>query len=150
MALVAALVVAPTASCSALSPEVGDRLAACVDADSDPNTKVSFANQIRPLMKGSHGARACGDCHIEGANTQEGFLAVHLDLSTLGKLRKGGINTRDDIVVKGSPCKSALVQKLRGTYEGAHMPKGGPFWSPEDIQLVMDWIAEGAVGEENE
>ena len=26
------------------------------------------------------------------------------------------------------------------------MPKGGPYWSPEQIQLMMDWIAEGAQG----
>lgn len=137
-------------ACALVEPEVGDPLGPCADADSDPNATVSFKAQVRPLMGGAHGARACGDCHAEGKNTQEGFLASHLDVTTLGKLRKGGTNTADDIIVPGSPCKSAVVEKLRGTYAGARMPKGGPYWSPEDIQVMMDWIAEGAKGADDE
>ncbi len=149
-AVVFALSLALSPACTVFQPEVGERLAPCVDADSNPNATVSFKDQIRPLMQGAHGARPCGDCHVEGKNTQEGFIATHLDLSSLGKLRKGGVNTADDIIVKGSPCKSAIVGKLRGTYDGARMPKGGPYWPPEDIQLMMDWIAEGANGADNE
>ena len=38
------------------------------------------------------------------------------------------------------------MQKLRGTAPNARMPKNGPYWSPEEIQLMVDWIAEGAKG----
>jgi hypothetical protein len=27
------------------------------------------------------------------------------------------------------------------------MPKGGPYWEPDKIQLMIDWIAEGAVAD---
>ena len=26
------------------------------------------------------------------------------------------------------------------------MPKNGPYWTAEQIQLMVDWIAEGALG----
>jgi hypothetical protein len=65
-------------------------------------------------------------------------------------VRKGGRNTFDDIIVPGKPCESALVQKLKGTYGGARMPKGGPYWTAEQLQLMIDWIAEGAIGADDE
>ena len=42
------------------------------------------------------------------------------------------------------------MQKLKGTYGGARMPKGGPYWTAEQIQLMIDWIAEGAIGADDE
>jgi hypothetical protein len=44
------------------------------------------------------------------------------------------------------------VQKLVGDYfEGLPMPKDGPpYWSQDEIQLVIDWIAEGANGGDSE
>ena len=39
------------------------------------------------------------------------------------------------------------MKKLQGVDpEGARMPRGGPFWSDAEIQLMIDWIAEGAPG----
>lgn len=136
-----------TPACSSLQPEVGERLAACVDADSNPGAPVDFKTQIRPIMNGDvPGPKACASCHYETRGTKEGLLATQLNLETLLTLKAGGTGTRDDIVVPGKPCSSAIVQKLRGTYPGARMPKGGPYWAPEQIQLMIDWIAEGAKG----
>lgn len=146
-AVVLAVVLSP--ACTLIEPEVGDRLGPCVDADSNPNATVNFKAQIRPLMAGGHGARPCADCHVEGKNTHEGYDETGFDVSP-GKLFKGGRRTGADIVVKGSPCKSGIVRKLRGTFDGARMPKGGPYWPAEDIQLMMDWIAEGAPGLETD
>lgn len=151
-ALLAALVaVALAPGCSAVQPEVGDRLTACVDGDSNPAVKVSFKDQIRPLVDGRvAGPKPCANCHYHSRGTMEGLLESGFDLETLGDLKKGGRRTFDDIVVPGQPCKSAIVQKLRGTYEGGRMPKGGPYWSTEQVQLMMDWIAEGAEGANEE
>ena len=138
-------------ACSAVQPEVGEPLAKCVDVDSDPNVTVSFKDQIRPLMNGTFASpRPCMDCHYASRGTMEGLAATGFDLETLGTLRKGGRRTFDDIVVPGQPCKSAIVQKIKGTYEGARMPKGGPYWNAQQIQLMIDWIAEGANGADNE
>jgi hypothetical protein len=140
-----------TFACSTIEPEVGERLAACVDADSDPNVTVSFKDQIRPLMDGTFATpRPCMDCHYASRGTMEGLAATGFNLETLGTLRKGGRNTFDDIVVPGQPCKSAIVQKIKGTYADARMPKGGPYWNAGQIQLMIDWIAEGANGADTE
>jgi hypothetical protein len=145
----AALGLAP--GCTVLQPEVGERLAACVDGDSNPAVKVSFKDQLRPLIDGRvPGPKPCANCHYHSRGTQEGLIETGFDLETLATLKKGGRRTFDDVVVPGQPCKSAIVQKLRGTYEGGRMPKGGPFWTPEEVQLMIDWIAEGAEGANEE
>ena len=136
-------------ACSAIQPEVGELLPACVDADSnpDPNAKVNFKTQIRPIMNGDvPGPKPCAACHYETRGSKEGLLASGLNLETLLTLKAGGRETRDAIVVPRKPCSSVIVQKLRGTFSGARMPKGGPYWSPEQVQLMIDWIAEGAEG----
>jgi hypothetical protein len=145
------LALALLASCKELDPETGDLRPACVDRDSDPGRDVSFAKDIRPLMNGD-GAKGCKGCHYPTnfSGTREGFLETGLNLETLGALRRGGRNTNAGIVVPGSPCNSAIVKKLQGTFGGARMPKGGPYWRPDQIQLVVDWIAEGARGEDAE
>jgi mono/diheme cytochrome c family protein len=151
MTALALVSIALSAACGSIEPEVGERLTACVDADSNPAVTVSFKDQIRPIMAGKvPGPPACGTCHSPQAGTMEGFIATGLDLRTLGGLRKGGRNTFDDIVVPGHPCQSAVVQKLKGTYGGARMPKGGPYWTAEQLQLMIDWIAEGANGADDE
>jgi hypothetical protein len=102
-------------------------------------------------MKGPPvGPKPCSDCHVPGKGSQEGFDQTGLDVATLALLRQGGRNSRGVTIVPGSPCRSVMVQKLRGTFTGAQMPKGGPYWSPEQVQLLMDWIAEGAIGADDE
>lgn len=128
--------------CSSVQPEVGERLEACVDADSDATKTVDFKTQIRPIIE----AR-CSNCHYYGRGTEEGYREVGFDQGTLGDLRKGGRNTGPNILVPGKPCGSAYVQKIRGTFStGARMPKNAAPLSREEIQLIMDWIAEGAAG----
>jgi hypothetical protein len=137
-----AIAVTMTFGCSSVQPEVGDRLEACVDADSDASKPVDFKTRIRPIIE----AR-CSRCHYYGSGTEEGYREVGFDQGTLGALRKGGRNTATNIIVPGKPCSSAFVQKIRGTFStGARMPKNAAPLSREEIQLVMDWIAEGAAG----
>jgi len=150
-----AVAVVALAACSALDPQVGPPAAACSDVDSDPDTPVSFAKDIRPLMDRSAtdpSGHGCITCHY---STQPSHLCTDisgLDLATLGALRRGGATSASTIVIPGKPCESALVQKLQGDYfVGLQMPKDGPpFWSQAEIQLVIDWIAEGATGDDDE
>ena len=134
-------------SCTAFEPEVGDRLATCVDSDSNPSSAVDFKTQVRPII-----ATRCANCHYYSKGTKEGVNAVHFQMDELDDLRKGGTNSGANIVVPGKPCSSVIVQKLRGTFPiGARMPKNGPpYLSPEQIQLFMDWIAEGAKGDDQD
>jgi len=136
-------------SCGVFEPEVGDPLPGCIDADSDPNVPVSFKDQLRPLFAGTLPAphpRPCADCHYHSGGTMEGLQKGNLDLETLGGLRNGGHFSQGTVAIPGKPCASPILQKLRGTFEGPRMPKGGPYWSPAQIQLMSDWIFEGAIG----
>ena len=140
-AITVAIAVASSFGCSSLQPEVGERLEACVDADSDPAT-VDFKTQIRPIIE----AR-CSSCHYYGRGTEQGYREVGFDQGTLGTLKKGGANTGTNVIVPGKPCSSFYVQKIRGTFaSGARMPRNAPPLSREEIRLIMDWIAEGALG----
>jgi len=148
-------VIVVLASCSAIDPQVGPLAVACSDADSDPAQPVSFANDIRPLM--NRGAtdptgHGCITCHYSNQPSHLCTDITGLDMATLGALRRGGVTSASTIVIPGKPCESALVQKLQGDYfTGLQMPKDGPpFWSQQQIQLVIDWIAEGAVGGDDE
>ncbi len=136
--------------CAAFDPEVGERSSTCVDDDSNPALAVDFVKEIRPRLNGLvPGTTGCKKCHDARSGTKEGFIATGLDLGTLTSLRNGGRSSGDRIVVPGRPCQSAIVRKLRGTAgTGVRMPKNGPFWSDSDTRLMMDWIAEGAIGTE--
>jgi hypothetical protein len=155
MALAVGLGTVALGGCEVLDPKTGPAAVACSDTDSDPANPVSFAMQIRPLMDRSstdptgHG---CLTCHYSTQPTHLCTDITGLDLATLGALRQGGIITGANIIIAGKPCESALVQKLQGDYfEGLQMPKDGPpYWSPDEIQLVIDWIAEGANGGDSE
>jgi hypothetical protein len=132
-------------------PLVGElQEATCADVDSNPAVPVVFHTDIRPLFDGKvAGTAGCETCHYETVGTHEGILLTGLDLEKLQSLRKGGVSTPPStIVVPGKPCSSALVKKLQGTFTGARMPKGGPYWDEAKIQLVIDWIAEGALGDD--
>lgn len=139
--------VAIGSACEAIDPETGALRQDCKDVDSNPSVAVDFVRDIRPLINnkvpGTHG---CLLCHDPNGGTREGFNQVGLDLSKLQAIRQGGRNDKN-VVVPGKPCESIIVQKLQGTFnEGARMPKNGPYWEPDKIQLMIDWIAEGAQG----
>ena len=59
-----------------------------------------------------------------------------------------GQNPSLDYIEPGSPAGSYLVAKIEGTGLGARMPLTGGFLSSSKIQLVKDWVTEGAL--ENE
>ena len=163
--LTAALLV----GCSALDPatgavqqpqEVPDAEGSDADDGRDPGDVdpggVHFGRDIRPLMnrpgKGDPTGRGCKSCHYSTEPSHIGADLGGLDLSTLGKLRKGGGSSGSRIVVAGKPAESVIVQALIGQYPYSNrMPKNGnPFWSDEEVGLVMRWISEGAKGADDE
>jgi hypothetical protein len=141
---IAALV--PLAGCvlDDYAPEVGPPLAgSCDPSDSDPETDVSFALDLRPMMNSED--FGCG-CHTPTNGTPSGIQLGGLNLGSYQSLRQGGRTSGSQIIVEGDPCSSVLIQKLSDTPGfGSRMPLDGePYWSDEQLQMMHDWIAEGA------
>lgn len=89
---------------------------------------VSFANDVYPIFEAS-----CVKCHgVE--TTKEG-----LDLLTYENLMAGSRN--GTVLVPGDAEESLLVQLI---VEG-EMPNRGPGLTAEQIQIISDWINEGAL-----
>jgi hypothetical protein len=141
----AGLAVTVVAACTQLEPDVGPLLAgACNNADTNPATPVSFSTQLRPVISRPMGG--CG-CHLpSAAGAGPGTQITGLDLSTLASLRAGGHNSGSQIVIAMEPCSSILYQKVDDAPPfGSRMPLGGPpFLTNEEVNLIHDWIAEGA------
>lgn len=106
-------------------------------ADSDPASRVSFGADVRPLL-----TRPMGGCSCHSSSATSGF-----NLGTYDRLRRGGLNSGTSVVVPGQPCDSILVQKLGlAPPFGSRMPYNGPpYFAPEELQVIRDWIAEGAL-----
>jgi hypothetical protein len=139
------VVLAAVSACDLLTPEVGDPSPPLDTLDTGP--PVLFGRDIRPLIE-----KSCKQCHYAAEPSHVGLDGSGLDLTTLGSLRHGGNNTRQNIIIPYNPEGSALVLKLYGTFAvGVRMPKTGPpYWSDEDIDLVATWIEQGAKGDDSE
>lgn len=131
----------------AIAPDVGPlesttdaNPSGCSNADANPAATVSFHAD---LLTGVFRRGGCASCHTgDGIGiTQSG-----LDLSSYATLRTGGGRSQQGIVVDFMPCQSVLAQKVRASPPyGRRMPYNGPpYLSTADVQLIADWIAEGA------
>lgn len=143
----AALLALPLGSClGRVEPEVGEPVALeCDPADSDPERDVSFDDDILPLLQRPPSAAGCS-CHDPTQRSPIGLERSGLDLSGYRQLMRGGATSGTDIVVPGDPCESVLLMKVGDAPPfGSRMPLSGPpHLSPTEVQLVHDWIAEGA------
>lgn len=89
---------------------------------------VSFAADILPIFESR-----CLNCH-GGNRTEEGLsLRTHADAMTGSE---GG-----SVIIPGDAANSVLVEMV-STQE---MPKRGPKLTPAQVQLIIDWINQGAL-----
>jgi hypothetical protein len=153
----AALLAASACGCGDLDPAVGGLEPPAPAATGTATSGVvDFGRDIRPLMSRvpvpPPASQGCARCHYSTITPHPGIDIGGLDLTTLGTLRLGGTTSGANIVIAGDPEGSSLVQKLQGTYYfGDRMPKNGPpFWTDAEIGLVIDWIAQGAKGADDE
>ena len=118
---------------------LGDAAAGC-NVDSDPSTPVSFSID---LVSGVFVRGKCLTCHTGGG---QGVQQSGFNIGSYTQLRAGGQHSGTSIVVDGQPCSSIIVLKIDTSPPfGRRMPfNGPPYLATGDIQLVRDWIAEGA------
>ena len=95
---------------------------------------IDYEREVAPVLK-----TYCAGCHND--TDKEGDLS----LITLGALRIG--SSDGPVVVASKPDESKLYQVIAGAAEPKMPPKDEPQLKPEHIQLLRDWIAQGAKGE---
>ncbi|MDX1965984.1 MAG: DUF1553 domain-containing protein [Planctomycetaceae bacterium] len=92
--------------------------------------EVRFREQVVPILE-----RRCVSCHNSG--DPKGGLALDTRASAL----KGG-----DLgapLIPGKPETSLLLDYVSG--DAPEMPKNGPPLQPEEVAVLRDWIAAGAI-----
>lgn len=97
------------------------------------------ANVFTPscAVAGCHG----GASAQQGLRLDSGFSAA--SLINVASPRDPGLIR----VIPGDPSNSFLIHKLEGTQTlGDRMPQGGPYLPQSTIDVIRQWIADGAAG----
>lgn len=95
--------------------------------------EVSFALDIQPLL-----ARRCYACH--GPSENEAGVALHVRASALAKSEHGR-----HAIVPGDSATSELLRRITSTDDSERMPPEGPPLSKQEVELLRQWINDGAV-----
>lgn len=86
----------------------------------------------------------CTACHIGSAAPQGLRLEAGMSHGMLVGVPSVGVPSVDR-VEPGDPDNSFLIHKLEGTQaSGDRMPLGGPYLSQEVIDIIRQWITDGA------
>jgi hypothetical protein len=95
-----------------------------------PTQNVSFMNQVVPFFI-NYG---CDGCHGDNGG---------LEVQSVTKLLTGGIH--GPAIVAGNADSSLMVKKLSASPPfGDRMPRGGPYLADSTIQILKQWINQGA------
>ncbi len=107
-----------------------------------PPQAVSFTTQILPLLTTCTG----NSCH-DASGPQQGLdLSPAVAYAALVDVASRECST-NRLVDPGDPETSYFLTKLRGNgpcMTGTRMPRGAPAFTPAQLQLVRDWITNGA------
>jgi len=95
---------------------------------------VFFAADVLPIFQANCNG---GACHVPGPEPNTG-----LSLKDYASVISGS-NTRD-VVIPGNAQDSELIKRLEGRSQPS-MPAGRPLLSEATIQVVRDWIDQGAL-----
>ena len=94
---------------------------------------VTFVKDVAPIIK-----KYCLPCHLEENENPSG-----LAMDTYELLLKGG--NEGDTVIPEKPKNSNLYLKLSADPPfGKQMPRNRRKLSKEEVQLIYDWIEQGA------
>lgn len=100
-------------------------------------SKISFNKDIRPILN-----KNCTGCH--GGVTKQGGLSYVYRDETLGRGNSGRLN-----VVPGNAEASELYQRIISKDPTRRMPYKKPALPQREIDLLAQWINEGAKWEEH-
>jgi mono/diheme cytochrome c family protein len=89
---------------------------------------VSFAHDVLPIIESR-----CANCH-GGERTEKS-----LNLKTYADMMQGSEN--GPVVTAGNAADSLLVELITNQ----KMPKRGPKLTPPQVQLIAEWVNQGAL-----
>jgi mono/diheme cytochrome c family protein len=118
----------PTAVVLAFVIQFGSNLNAADPAGAE---EVVFARDIQPLL-----AKHCLVCH--GPDKSEAGLKLNSAEQAGAKL-----DSEQRAIVPGQPIQSELLRRVRATGDERMPPEGDPL-SSKDIELLEQWIRQGA------
>jgi hypothetical protein len=101
-----------------------------------PTRHVNYSRDIRPIL-----SNTCYKCHGPDEQSRKAGLRFDTKAGAYAKLESG-----DAAIVPGSSAKSAMYQRLSSHDPDVKMPPpdSGKTISVEQIQLIKQWIDEGA------
>lgn len=97
-------------------------------APSGSTATVSFTNDVLPILQSR-----CVNCH-GGDRTEEG-LSLNSYTGVINGSENGAVVTPGD-------ASNSLLAELISTQK---MPKRGPKLTPPQVQVIIDWINQGAL-----
>ena len=112
--------------CGTSDDDTGDGAGGVVDTTTDSG--VSFQHDVLPILTQRC---ALAGCHVAGGPRG-------IDLRSYASVLEGG--QRGAIVVAGNAAGSELVNQIAT----GNMPPGGPPLDDAQVQLITDWINDGA------
>ncbi len=118
----------------ALAPALVPLAAASAQQDKPKATAatVSFHKQVAPIFR-AH----CQGCH-QPSKAGGGYV-----MTDMARLKMAG-DSKEAPIVAGKPDESYLVDQITVHDGKAEMPKGKPPLAESDIDLIRQWIAQGA------
>lgn len=115
--------------------DLGSAVGSMGDNDSTAvSDTVSFADQVLPVFQAGC---AGGACHVPGPEASTG-----LSLKDYASVISG--SAARQVVIAGNAQDSELIKRLEGRSQPS-MPIGRTPLSQETIQLIRDWIDQGAM-----
>lgn len=119
-----------------------------LDASGNPTTPGSGGGQLTATFQSIQEnvfTPICTKCHI-GASAPQG---LQLDAAHSFSLLVGVASTEQPTVLRvapGDPDSSYIIRKLQGTpgISGGQMPLGGPYLPQSTIDVIRQWITNGA------
>jgi hypothetical protein len=110
-------------------------LALAADIHGQTPRAVEFNRDIRPIL-----SDACFNCHGPDKSKRKGGL--HFDTEEGARADLGGYFA----IVPGKPAESALIQRVTHSAPAKRMPppSSGPALSKDKIELLQQWIVQGA------
>ncbi len=106
--------------------EIRATAASAKPAQPEDAATVSFSRQIAPLL-----VAKCGGCHVQRSRGE-------FSMANYASLEKGSAS--GTVVMAGDASGSRIVEVI----EAGDMPRGGGKISPDELQLIVSWINEGA------